>query len=204
MNQFYKVINTLYNLTDSLLWKVTSLFWTFIVATAARSRGIVLGRECIFYGYTKFKKANNATISIGKKVTFRSSPTSNLIGVNRPCIITALDPDAKLKIGNYCGFSGTVIGSFSKITIGDHVKCGANTLITDGDWHTDDYRSGKSAPILIEDNVWLGVNVTVLKGVTIGENTIIGANSVVVKSIPSNSVAAGNPCRVLKEISKQV
>jgi maltose O-acetyltransferase len=47
--------------------------------------------------------------------------------------------------------------------------------------------------------VWLGVNVTVLKGVTIGENSIIGANSLVVKSIPANCVAAGNPCRVIRQ-----
>ena len=52
--------------------------------------------------------------------------------------------------------------------------------------------------MIIEDNVWIGVNTTILKGVTIGENSIIGANSLVVKDIPPNVIAGGNPCKVLK------
>ena len=58
-------------------------------------------------------------------------------------------------------------------------------------------------PITIGDNVWLGGNVVVTPGVTIGENTVIGAGSVVVKDIPANVVAAGNPCRVVREIKEE-
>ncbi|MBC8035153.1 MAG: acyltransferase [Chitinophagaceae bacterium] len=108
---------------------------------------------------------------------------------------------ARITIGESCGFSGTVIGAFRSITIGNNVRCGANTLITDSDWHADDLRSGEPASVEIEDNVWLGVNSVVLKGVTIGANTIIGANSVVTRSIPSNVVAAGNPCRIIRELT---
>jgi maltose O-acetyltransferase len=57
-------------------------------------------------------------------------------------------------------------------------------------------------PIHIEDNVWLGGNVTVLPGVTIGANAIIGAGSVVTRSVPPNVIAAGNPCRVIREITE--
>ena len=81
----------------------------------------------------------------------------------------------------------------------ENVRCGANTLITDTDWHADDQRAGFDAPVIIEKNVWLGVNVTVLKGVTIGENAIIAACSVVTRSIPPNAVAAGVPAKVLKK-----
>jgi acetyltransferase-like isoleucine patch superfamily enzyme len=115
-------------------------------------------------------------------------------------MISALEPGSVIQIGNDCGFSGTVIGCFSKIEIGDNVKCGANTLITDGDWHTDDPRSTPPRPIQIGNNVWLGVNVTVLKGVTIGENSLIGAGSIVTKNIPPNVIAAGNPCVVIRAI----
>ncbi|GAO31958.1 galactoside O-acetyltransferase [Geofilum rubicundum JCM 15548] len=80
------------------------------------------------------------------------------------------------------------------------MKCGANTLITDSDWHLEDARTGKPQPIVIEDNVWLGVNVTVLKGVRIGANSVIGAHSLVVKDIPANVIAAGNPCKVIKAL----
>ena len=107
---------------------------------------------------------------------------------------------AKIIIGDRCGFSGTVVGAFKSITIGNNVRCGANTLITDSDWHLDDPRSGIPKDVIIEDNVWLGVNSVVMKGVTIGANTVIGANSVVTKSIPANVVAAGNPCKVIRSL----
>lgn len=62
---------------------------------------------------------------------------------------------------------------------------------------------GTSAPITLEDKVWLGANVTVCGGVTIGEGSVIGAGSVVVKDIPAGVVAAGNPCRVLRKITEE-
>jgi len=83
---------------------------------------------------------------------------------------------------------------------GNNVLCGANVTITDFDWHSSRYAS-ESRPVIIHDNVWLGLNVTVLKGVEIGGNSIIGANSLVVTSIPANVIAAGNPCKVIKSIS---
>lgn len=58
-------------------------------------------------------------------------------------------------------------------------------------------------PVTIGDNCWIGAGATICPGVTIGENTVIGAGSVVVHDIPANSVAAGNPCRVLREIGEQ-
>ena len=192
--------NSLCNLYDNLYSKISSIFCSRIVIFTAKIRGIKLGFQSTFYGIAKFKKANLATITIGNKNTFRSFSTSNLIGINRPCILSALEKNAVITIGDNNGFSGTVIGCFKEINIGNNVKCGANTLITDSDWHLDDPRSGLPSAINIKDNVWLGVNVTVLKGVTIGENTIIGAGSVVVKNIPPNCVAAGNPCKVIKQL----
>ena len=58
-------------------------------------------------------------------------------------------------------------------------------------------------PVTIGDNCWIGAGATICPGVTIGENSVIGAGSVVVHDIPANSVAAGNPCRVLREIGEQ-
>ena len=60
-----------------------------------------------------------------------------------------------------------------------------------------------SKPVTIGDNVWLGGNVVVNPGVTIGQGTIIGAGSVVTKDIPSNVIAAGNPCKVIREITDE-
>lgn len=61
----------------------------------------------------------------------------------------------------------------------------------------------KAAPIVIGDNVWIGADVTILPGVTVGSNTVIGAKSVVTKDIPPNVIAVGNPCRVLRPITEQ-
>lgn len=162
-----------------------------------------LGRNASFQGRCYFRRYPGTSITIGDHCTFLSSPASNLIGINRPCMIStmAASQPATIRIGNNCGFSGTVIGAFKSVVLGNNVRCGANTLITDSDWHLDDPRSGTPAEVVIGDNVWLGVNSMVLKGVTIGANTVIGANSVVTKSIPANVIAAGNPCKVIKPIA---
>lgn len=161
-----------------------------------------LGKKNIFVGFPKFKNKPGGKIVVGNNCTFLSNPKSNLIGINRPCIITTQESDAVIFIGNNCGFSGTVIGAFIKIELKDNVRCGANTLITDSDWHSNDPRSEKPSPILIEENVWLGEGVKVLKGVTIGKNSVIGAGSIVTKNIPENVIAAGNPCRIIKNVTK--
>lgn len=184
----------------SCLWRIGTKKW-FSARSMLLSRwwGISLGQGCSFNGIPRFRRHPRSSISVGEGCTFNSSPASNLIGVNRPCIISTLSEGANVKIGTNCGFSGTVIGAAENITIGDNVMCGANTLITDTDWHSDDPRASPNAPVKIEDGVWLGVNVTVLKGVTIGENAMVAAGSVVTRSLPAGSVAAGVPAIIVKE-----
>ena len=178
------------------------LYTTLNTKIIAWILSIELGSGCKFYGNPYFNRASNSVVKIGKKCRFRSNSISNLIGINRPCVIFA-DKGAEINIGNNCGFSGTVIGAFVDIHIGDNVNCGANTLITDGDWHNNDPRSGIPKRIIIGDNVWLGVNVTVLKGSIIGENSLIGAGSIVSGEIPSNVIAVGNPCKVIKKLYQE-
>ncbi|MCX6924177.1 MAG: acyltransferase [Verrucomicrobia bacterium] len=100
--------------------------------------------------------------------------------------------------------SGTTVAAAQSITIGNEVLCGANVTITDTDWHgirPDERRkAGQSAPVVIEKNAWLGLNVVVLKGVTIGENSIISAGSVVNKSIPPNVIAGGMPAAPIRPL----
>lgn len=162
--------------------------------------GVRFGQNCSFYGFPHFRRHPRSSIAIADNCEFLSSHTSNLIGINRPCIISTLAESAVIEIGSDCGFSGTVIGCGMKIIIGENVMCGANTLITDTDWHKDDPRTGQDMPVIIEKGVWLGVNVTVLKGVTIGENTLVGAGSLVTRSLPPNVIAAGSPAKVISKI----
>lgn len=88
------------------------------------------------------------------------------------------------------------------ITIGEKVMFGpAVTIATVGHPIHPKLRGYMYCdPVTIGDNVWIGGNVTICPGVTIGENSVIGAGSVVVQDIPANSIAVGNPCRVLREI----
>lgn len=117
-----------------------------------------------------------------------------------------VESGASLTIGNNVGMSSTRMWINDSIKIGDKVKIGGCVLMTDTDAHPMDFmvrRSSnngtKSAPIVIEDDVWIGAHCVILKGVTIGARSIIGAGSVVTKSIPADCVAAGNPCKVIKK-----
>ena len=109
----------------------------------------------------------------------------------------------RIRIGNYCLICpGVRIGSAHEIIIGDNCMIASNAYLTDSDWH-DIYNRisiGKTAPIKIESNVWIGDSAIVCKGVTIGENSIVGAGAVVVDSIPANCVAAGNPARIVRQL----
>lgn len=156
----------------------------------------------VFTGGSLFvNRAKSATITIGKGCRFMSKSWGNNIGLNHQCMLSA-EKGARLSIGNNCSFSGVSLRCFSLVSIGNHVRVGANCLIIDGDAHQDDPRAGKNKPIVIADNVWLGGNVVVKKGVTIGRNSVIGMNSVVTKDIPANCIAIGNPCVVVKQFDE--
>jgi acetyltransferase-like isoleucine patch superfamily enzyme len=108
-----------------------------------------------------------------------------------------------IRIGNYCLICpGVRIGAGNEIIVGDSCMIASNAYLTDSDWH-DIYNRisiGKTAPVKIENNVWIGDSAIVCKGVTIGENSIVGAGAVVVDDVPANCVAAGNPARVVKQL----
>lgn len=104
----------------------------------------------------------------------------------------------------YANFNLTLVDDCD-IFVGDNVMFGPNVTISAGTHPIHPNLRRKKAqynvPIYIEDNVWIGAQSVVLPGVHIGENTVIGAGSVVTKSIPANVVAVGNPCRVIREIN---
>lgn len=112
---------------------------------------------------------------------------------------------ARLILGSGYMNHDTVIDCFESIIVGHHVVISERVVMRDSDNHEikaiDDetgYKHPFTAPIVIEDNVWIGMNVTILKGVTIGEGSIIAAGSVVTRSIPPHCLAAGVPARVIK------
>lgn len=163
------------------------------------------GNKLRCWGMLNVMRYPGSVIEMGNQCSFRSDKDSNMIGVNRPCGLSTHSQKAVIKIGNNCGFSGTVIGAMEMIQVGNDVLCGANTLITDFDWHgiqphLRKTSPGDSKPIIIGNNVFIGYGSVILKGVTIGDNSVIGANSVVTKNIPENVIAGGNPCKVIKAL----
>jgi acetyltransferase-like isoleucine patch superfamily enzyme len=122
------------------------------------------------------------------------------------CSIATLSSDAVLTIGTDSGFSGTVIAAATEITIGNNVLCGANTTITDTDWHAIGQHEreagapGTTKPIHISDGVFIGMNATILKGVAIGEGAIVAAGAVVTGEVSAHTLVAGNPARVVRRL----
>ena len=196
-----KVVARIRNARLELLMRLSNLR----MKPALMLKGIQWGKGIRFWGTACMVRHPESIIRIGNFCSFRSDGNSNLIGVNRKCIVSTHSKGAEISIGDQCGFSGAVIGAKEKIVIGNHVLLGANTLITDFDWHgiAPDKRnsySGDSKPVSIGNNVFIGYGAIVLKGVTIGDNSVIGANSVVTKNIPANVIASGNPCKIVKEL----
>lgn len=142
----------------------------------------------------------------------RSEILQKLFGTCHP--LTFIEPSFRCDYGFNIHTHGLTVINYNCVILDTSpVSIGANAFIAPGvciacAGHSIDpvQRSmgvGTSAPITIEDNVWIGANATICGGVTIGEGSVIGAGSVVTKDIPAGIVAAGNPCRVLRPISEK-
>jgi acetyltransferase-like isoleucine patch superfamily enzyme len=115
--------------------------------------------------------------------------------------------EGRIQIGDCVLMSpGSRISASDEVVIGDGVMLANGVYITDSDWHTiydRTVRDERVTPVHIGDNVWLGDHATVLKGVTIGENSVVAARAVVTRDVPANVVVAGNPAKVVKELDPE-
>ncbi|MFC1652803.1 acyltransferase [Planctomycetota bacterium] len=181
------------HLVHCLLRNAALHHYTWWGRLAAHWWGIQLGESSTFQGHIRLWRHPGSQITIGKNCCFRAS-------TNRPCFIQTLSEKATVTIGAGSGLNGVYVGCGKRIEIGRNVKCGADTTLWDTDFHPEDPRSGSDEPVIIGDNVWLGVNVTVLKGVIIGDNTVVGPGSLVMRSLPSGVIAMGVPARAVKKL----
>jgi acetyltransferase-like isoleucine patch superfamily enzyme len=190
---------------------IASLISTLWLKLILRWLDCPYGRGLTADGRVVVQVRRRGSITIGNNVVIRSRLRSNLVGLTGPTILQCIR-DGRIRIGDNTGCSSTVFSSRKSIEVGRHVKIGGNVRIYDHDYHAVDYLARrdlqqdtlqcKSAPVVIGDDVFIGANSIILKGVTIGDRSIVGAGSVVsLKEIPPDSLVAGNPARVIRSLT---
>jgi acetyltransferase-like isoleucine patch superfamily enzyme len=192
-----KIINSIKNKFDFIICKL--IFWGNNVEIASfKTNGVpfisvALGGSC----------------SIGRNLRMNNGIHGNPIGCYNRCTFF-VDKGARLVIGSNLGISQAAIICHLSIKIGDNVKIGGGASIYDTDFHSidpelrinpkTDFINKQKLEVVIEDNVFIGAHATILKGVCIGKNSIIGASSVVTKNIPANEIWAGNPAKFIRNV----
>ncbi len=192
-------------------WKIRNEVYRWLALPTVRLLfafySIKWGQNWRIYGIPIIQKHRQSQMEFGKGLHLRSSVRSNPLGTNHPVILSTWRKGSSLRIGDYFAMTGGTICSLESITIGDHVALGANSVVIDTDFHplTPDGRridssAGNTAPVIIEDEVFIGMNCLILKGVSIGQGSVVGANSVVTKDVPPGVIIAGNPARVIRQL----
>lgn len=183
-------------------------YWLVRTAQMLRWHGVKTLGAVACYGIPIVQRAPRSEIVIGDGVTLCSDSRYTALGVSKPVILRTLRSGARLEIGSETGLSGVVICASKSIVIGRQCLLGADVMVFDTDFHPlDPHRrrfasedAADSRPVEIHDNVFIGARSIVLKGVTIGEGSVVGAGSIVSRDIPPFTVAAGNPARPLREL----
>ncbi len=182
-----------------------------------------LEEESISQCYSQVMAENDVQFALNSKVCNQQNNKSKIkiaSNTNIAGMLLVFEYGGEIEIGEYC-----YVGEFSRIYSGDRIVIGNNVLISHGVNIFDNnshevnpiereigykgmLKNGMSflkgridtSPVIIHDNVWIGMNSIVLKGVTIGKGAIISAGSVVTKNVPPFTIVAGNPAKVVKEI----
>lgn len=204
-----------YSLRDIVCYSAYTIYYVKalrILSTAffrlkSRIVAFKLGARPMICGSMRVIKYPGSVVAIGDDFTAVSNPIRAGFLTSGMTKIQTVSPYAKVSIGDNVKATGLSLQCRSiEIRIGNNVKIGANCYITDSDFHCiePDKRNAscfeRDKPVIIEDNVWIGLNCIILKGVTIGENSIIGAGSVVTKNVDPDSIYAGNPAHFIRKI----
>lgn len=142
-------------------------------------------------------------------VSINSCRRANPIGGDAVTILNTVN-SGKIVIGEGCGISNSAIVACRSVEIGKNVRIGGGCQIFDNDFHSLNYEKRISrndddiaaAPVVIKDGAFLGARCLVLKGITIGKYSVVGAGSVVTKDIPDGEIWAGNPARFIKRLEE--
>lgn len=191
--------------------------WPEILFERMRGRlGLFWRMECRFKGaevHGRVGLIGRPIVSVARTsrmvledgVLLRSGRRSNPLGCFQPCVLRTLAPNAELILERNVGMSATVICAGQSIRVGENTIVGAGAMILDNDFHRADGDGGwppdcvgTARPVVIGRSVFVGARSIIMKGVTIGDNAVIGAGAVVTKDVPADGVAAGNPASLVK------
>ncbi|SLK13241.1 acyltransferase [Clostridium chauvoei] len=173
-----------------------------------RLNKVNFGKKLNLYGVPVIFKKKESQLNIGENCTIKSSFLSNLIGLSQRTIIVTRTKEAKINIGNNVGISGATIYARKAITIGDNTLIGGNVKILDNDFHPievearniDDKDKIGTREIVIGKDCFIGCNSIILKGTKIGDESVVGAGSIVSGEFPKGVVIAGNPAKIIKNV----
>ena len=183
-------------------------FWAVIARLYSKFGPLECEGRIRIVGYPVVK--GRGVIRVGAGSDFRSKSWSTAMGVITPVILNAMTADSIIRIGKSVGMSGAVICAKELISIGNRVQLGSGVVICDTDFHSLDYQvratpedasSAATSPVCIGDDCFIGARAIILKGVTVGARSIVGAGSVVVKDVPADTIVAGNPARVIRSLA---
>lgn len=181
------------------------LFALPFIRAAFALHGVKWGHDWSIYGMPLIQRCGGSHIELGDKLEMRSWRETNPLIPWRPVVLATRTPQAQIRIGREVGITGATIVAAERIEIGNRVLIGANTTIVDTNFHPLDPRerqidilAGKHAPVIIEDDVFIGMQSIILKGVRIGSGSVVGAGSVVNCNVPSGVIVAGNPAQVVR------
>lgn len=169
--------------------------------------GAKVGKGHRSSGVSQIYITRRGTLQVGQNFSINSGQKHNVIGRQGRTIFWI---EGNVLIGDDVGISNSAIICRNKITIESNVIIGGNCVVYDTDFHptdpalrlspTPDLEQANSLPVIIRKNAFIGAHSTILKGVEIGENSVVGACSLVSKSIPANEIWAGNPAKKIGEV----
>lgn len=179
-------------------------------------RGVTLtGKVLVLGSMPIIKNKFDGVLQIGDSTILNSDNENSNTPIPTP-VKFVVGKSSTIKIGDNCDLNGVAVTAYQSVVIGNRVQIGAGGLITDTDLHPVNLDARRQqilgekfeisqvekSEVVIEDDVWIGFGVLILKGVRIGKGAIVGAGSVVTKDVPAFCIAAGNPARVLKQIDE--
>ncbi len=172
--------------------------------------GVEVGRGVRAHGRVGLLRWPGGRIRIGDHVSLISSwRRSTAAALAFPVRLRVFGPGAFIDIGPGCQLSGSSLTARStRIILGRQVLVAPNCIIVDSDFHApwpaqrraDDSGHERDRAVIIDDFAWIGMGSVILKGVSIGAGAIVGAGSVVRQDVPANTIALGNPARVVKKL----